>query len=144
VRTVIFLSFYSKTKGVLYKLNKGNLIANKEDLFLKDYFLMAIETTELQMEVKGFLRDTNATYLGTLELIHMDFRVFTTGEHLRETATHSGSTAIVRRGKRLTKSILRRLAHRLKQLDYSPTITASSYIRITTESLGSGTKRSPG
>jgi len=60
---------------------------------------MAIEATELQTEVKGFLQDTNATYLETLELIHADFRVQTTGEHLCDTVTYSGSTAFVRRGK---------------------------------------------
>ena len=60
---------------------------------------MAIEVMEIQTEVKGFLRDTHATYLETLELIHADLRVYTTGEHLRATTTSSGSTAVVRRGK---------------------------------------------
>jgi len=91
-----FLSFYSKTKGILHKLTKGNLIATKDDIFLKAYFSMAIEAKELQTEVKGFLRDTSATYSETLELIHADFRVQTTGEHLHDTTTQSGSTAIVR------------------------------------------------
>jgi len=35
----------------------------------------------------------------TLKLIHVDFRVQTTGEHLRDTTKGSGVTAIVRRGK---------------------------------------------
>jgi len=56
-----FLSFYSKTKGILHKLTKGNLIAAKDDVFLKAYFVIAIEAKELQTEVKGFLRDTSAT-----------------------------------------------------------------------------------
>jgi len=94
-----FLSFYSKTKGILHKLTKGNLIAIKDDVFLKVYFLMTIEATELQTEVKGFLRDTNTSYSETLELTHADFRVQTTEEHLRITTTRLGSTVIVRRGK---------------------------------------------
>ena len=74
-----FLSFYSKTKGILHKLTKGNSIAAKDDVFLKAYFSMVIKATELQMEVNGFLRDTNAAYSETPELIHADFRVQTTG-----------------------------------------------------------------
>jgi len=59
-----FLSFYSKIK--VHKLTKGNSIAAKDTVFLQAYFLMAIETTELQTEVKGFLHDTNAMYSETL------------------------------------------------------------------------------
>jgi len=54
---------------MLHKFNKGDLIAAKDDIFLKAYFSMAIESTELQTKVKGFLRDTNVTYLETLDLI---------------------------------------------------------------------------
>jgi len=106
-----FLSFYSNIKGILHKLNKGDLIAAKDDVFLKACFSMDIEATELQTEVKGFLRDTNATYLETLELIHADIRVQIAGKHLRDTTMRSGSTAIVRRGKRMSTLILRRLTH---------------------------------
>jgi len=60
---------------------------------------MAIEAKELQTEVKGFLRDTNAKYLDTLELIYTYFRVQTTGEHLRDTTIRSDSTSIVQRRK---------------------------------------------
>lgn len=88
-----------KTKGIIHKLNKGNLIVAKDNVFLKAYFSMAIEVTELQTELKGFLCDTNAIYSETLELIHADFRVQTTGENLRDTTIHSESTTIVRRGK---------------------------------------------
>jgi len=52
-----FLSFYSKTKVILLKLNIGNLIAVKDSVFLKAYFSMVIEATELQTEVKDFLRN---------------------------------------------------------------------------------------
>ena len=93
-----FLSFYSKTKDILPRLNKGNLIASKENVFLKAYFSMVIESTELQTELKEFLHDTNTTYLETLELIHADFRVQTTSKHLRDTTMRSGSTSIVKRG----------------------------------------------
>jgi len=94
-----FLSFYLKTKCIFHKLTKVNSITVKDNVFLKACFLMAIESTELQTEVKGFLRDTNVMYSDTLELIHAEFRVQTTGEHLRGITTHLGSTAIVRRGK---------------------------------------------
>ena len=87
------------TKGILHKFNKGNLIAVKDNVFLKGYFSIEIEATELQTEVKGFLRDTNETYSETLELIYADFRVQTTGEHSRDTTMCSGSTAIVKTGK---------------------------------------------
>ena len=60
---------------------------------------MAIETTKLQTEVKSFLCNTNTTYSKTLELVHADFRAQATGEHLRDTTTRSGSTAIVRSDK---------------------------------------------
>jgi len=134
-----FLSFYSKTKSILHKLTKGNLITTKDNVFLKHYFLMAIEATELQTEVKGFLRDTNATYSETLELIHTDFRVRAMGEHLHDTTMRSGSTAIVRRGK-TTTSTLKGLNHLSRGLANPPTITESSSPRSTTTSLGSGTK----
>ena len=94
-----FLSFYSKTKGILHKLTKGNSITAKGDVFLKAYFSMAISAKELRTEVKGFLQDTNATHSETLELIHADFRVQTTGDNLRDTTTRSGVTAIVQKGK---------------------------------------------
>ena len=48
---------------------------------------MVIEAKELQMEVKGFLWDTNITYSETLELIHVDFRVHATEENLRDITT---------------------------------------------------------
>jgi len=57
-----FLSFYSKKKGIIHKINKENSIAAKDSVFLKAYFSMAIEATELQTEVKGFLHNTNTTY----------------------------------------------------------------------------------
>jgi len=82
-----FSSFYSKTKGIMHKLHKGNLIATKDNVFLKAYFSMAIEATEHQTVVKGFLRNTKATYSETLELIHADFRAQTTGQHLCDTTT---------------------------------------------------------
>jgi len=94
-----FLSFYSNTKVILHKLTKGNLIATKDNVFLRAYFSMTIESTELHTEVKGFLRDTNATFSDTLEVIHAEFRVQTTGEYLRDTTTRPGSMDIVRRGK---------------------------------------------
>jgi len=135
-----FLSFYSKTQGILHKLNKGNSISAKDDVFPKAYFSMAIEATILQTEVKGFLHDMNATYLETLELTHAEFRVQTTGEHLRDMTMRSGSTAIMRRGNWMTTSTPRRLTHPLIRMDHSPTITARSYPRSITNSSGSGTR----
>ena len=62
----LFLSFYSKTKGIFHKLTKGSSITTKDDILLKAYFSMAIEVKELQTEVKDFLCDTSATYSETL------------------------------------------------------------------------------
>ena len=93
------LSLYSKTKGILHKLTKGNLITATEDVFLKAYFSMTIEAKEFQQEVKGLIRYTSTAYSETLELIHSDFHVQTTGENLHDTSTRSGSTAIVKRDK---------------------------------------------
>lgn len=83
----MLLIFYSKTKGILHKITRGNSITIKGDVFLKAYFLMAIEAKDLQTEVNSFLRDTSATCLVTLELIHAGFRVQTMGEKLRDTTT---------------------------------------------------------
>jgi len=94
-----FLSFYSKTKGILHKLDKDNSIAAKDNIFLKACLSIAFEATELQMEVKGFLCDTNITYSEILELIHAYFKIQKTSKHLRDTTMRSGSTAIVRRDK---------------------------------------------
>jgi len=74
------------------------LITATDNIFFKAYFSMAIEVKELQQEVKEFLRDTNAVYAETLELIHTYFRIQMTGEHLHDTSTQSESTAIVQRG----------------------------------------------
>ena len=131
-----------KTKGILHKLNKGNLIAAKDGVFLENYLSMAIEAKVLQTEVKGFLCDTNAIYLETIYLIHADFRVQKTGKHLRDMTPYLGSTDIVRRGGRMTTSIPRRLMHPLIRLDPSPTIMASFHPRIITDSSGRGMRYS--
>ena len=55
-----FLSFYSKTKGILHKLTKGNFIAAKDDVFLKAYLSMAIETKELQPFVWGSIHSSSS------------------------------------------------------------------------------------
>jgi len=94
-----FLRFYLKTKGILYKITKGNSIAAKDEIFLKAYFLVDIEAKELQTEVKSFLHNTNTMHSETLELVHVDFRVHNTGNNLRNTKTWPGSKVIVRRVK---------------------------------------------
>jgi len=109
-----FLSFYSKKKDIMHKVNKGNLIAAKDNAFLEAYFSIAVEATEPHTGVKGFLRDTNTTYSETLELIHASFRVQTAGEHLCDTTTHSESTAIVRMGKTDDDVILKKTNTPLK------------------------------
>jgi len=62
-----FLAFYSKAKGILHKPKKGNYIAVTANVFLKSYFAMVIEDPELQMEVRGFLKDTTKLYMEILE-----------------------------------------------------------------------------
>jgi len=60
---------------------------------------MVIEVAKLQTVFKVFLQDTNTIYSETLELIHAEFRVQTTREHLLDTMMRSRSTAIARRNK---------------------------------------------
>ena len=62
-----------QNKDILHRLNKGNLIPDTDDLFLKVYVAMEIEAKELYPESKGFQQDTNTTYSDTLELTHADF-----------------------------------------------------------------------
>ena len=69
-----FLAFYSKAKGILYKLKKGNSMPVTDDVFLKAYFIMIIEAPELQTEVRSFLKDTTKLYMEILEGIHADYR----------------------------------------------------------------------
>ena len=39
-----FLVFYLKAKGIFHKLKEGNLAAVTDDVFLKAYFAMVIES----------------------------------------------------------------------------------------------------
>ena len=129
------LSFYSKTKGILHKLTKGNSIAAKDDGFLKVYFSMAIEAKELQTEVKGFLRYMNTTYSEKLELIHADFISQTTGEHLCDTTIRSGAMTIVQSGK-MNGDVLPNKTDVLARTSISfPKKKASYYPPRTTDSL---------
>ena len=52
----LFLSFYSKTKGLIHKLNTNKSISVIDFTFLKDYFEKLIAAPELQQEVKKFLK----------------------------------------------------------------------------------------
>ena len=80
---------------------------------------MEIEATELQTEAKGFLRNTNATYSETLELIQADIRVRTTGEYFRNTTMRPGPAAMVRTGKSDDNVKTIRLTHPFTRLDPS-------------------------
>jgi hypothetical protein len=77
------LTFNSKSKGIIHRLKKTNLITVTDEIFLKAYFSMAIEAPELQSEVKKFLKDPSSSYGATLESIHSDYRAQTTGEEMR-------------------------------------------------------------
>jgi hypothetical protein len=87
-----FLTFYSKSKGIIHRLKKTNYIAVTDEIFLKAYFSMAIEAPELQPEVKKFLKDPASSYGATLESIHSDYRAQTTGEEMRLKA---GSSSVL-------------------------------------------------
>ena len=56
---------------------------------------MAIESKELQTEVKVFLRDMNSIYSKIIDLIYVYFVFQTTGENLCDTTTRSGAMTIV-------------------------------------------------
>ena len=73
------MAFYSKAKGVIHKLIKGNLVVVINDVFLKDYFAKVIEAPELQTEVRDFLKDTSKSYIEVLEDIHNNYRAQATG-----------------------------------------------------------------
>ena len=69
-----FLAFYLKVKGVLHKLKKGKSVAVTDNMFLKAYFAMVIEASELQTKVRDFLKDTTKSYMEIFEEIHADYR----------------------------------------------------------------------
>ena len=92
-----FLSFYSKTKGLIHKLKTNNSIAVTDDTFLKAYFAKVIDAPELQQEVKKFSKGGTQTYDAILELIHSDYRAQETGEALRD--TNPSVPSALRRGK---------------------------------------------
>ena len=58
-------------------------MAVTDDVFVKAYFAMVIETPELQTEVPGFLKDTTKPHVELLEEIHTDYRAQTTGKDIR-------------------------------------------------------------
>ena len=92
-----FLTFYSKSKGIIHKLKMGNSVAIHDEVFLKAYFSMAINAPELQSEVKKFLKDPAASYSETLENIHANYRAQTTTEDMRlKTSATSGSSSLWR------------------------------------------------
>ena len=86
-----FLTFYSKSKGIIHKLKRGDSVAIHDEAFLKAYFSMTIDAPELQSEVKKFLKDPAASYSETLENIHADYRAQTTTDDMRlKTSATSG------------------------------------------------------
>ena len=93
------LTYYSKSKGILHHLKKGNSITVTYDVFLKAYFSMAIDAPELQSEVKGFLKKSSSSYSTTLEIIHLDYRTQTTGEETRSKPGAPSGTLTLHHGK---------------------------------------------
>ena len=83
------LTFYSKSKGILHHLKRGNMVAVTNEVFPKTYFSMTIDTPELQSEVTKFLKEPASSYSETLEAIHLDYRAQTTG---KESSKHGVST----------------------------------------------------
>ena len=92
-----FQQFYSKVKGLLFKLKKVKSVAVTDDVFLRAYFAKVIQAPELQTEVKKLITDKNGDYESILQLIHDDFRAQETNDSLRDVATVTGKSA--RRGK---------------------------------------------
>ena len=75
-----FLAFYSKAKGVIYKLTKGNLVTVTNNVFLEAYYAKVIEAPKLQTDVWGFLKDTSLYYAEVLEYIYTNYRAQEMGE----------------------------------------------------------------
>ena len=92
-----FQHFYSKVKGLLFKLKKDNSVAVTDDVFLRAYFAKVIQAPELQTEVKKLITDKDGTYETILQLIHDDYRAQETGDALRDVPVVTGKSA--RRGK---------------------------------------------
>ena len=78
-----FLGFYSKSKEMIHKLKKGNLVAVVDDIFLNAYFAILIEAPGPRSEVSIFLKDPTKTYRETLEFIYADYMSQTTGEYIQ-------------------------------------------------------------
>ena len=45
---------------------------------------MAIDVSELQLEVKTLLKEPTSSYSQTLEAIHLDYMAHTTGKEIRD------------------------------------------------------------
>ena len=67
-------------------------------IFLKAYFSMVIEDTELHSEIRSFLKDPTKSYIETLESIHADYRVQTIGRGIRRVLGGSLTMTISCRG----------------------------------------------
>ena len=92
-----FQQFYSKVKGLLFKLKKVKSVAVTDDVFLRAYFAKVIQAPELQTEVKKLITDKDGDYESILQLIHDDFRAQETNDSLRDVPSVTGKSA--RRGK---------------------------------------------
>jgi len=79
-----FLAFYSKAKSTLHKLKKSKSVTVTDNVFLKAYFVMAIEADELQQEIKGFLKYSSFSYHENIERIFAYYCAQTTDNHIRD------------------------------------------------------------
>ena len=58
---------------------------------------MTIEAPGFQVEVRGFLKDTDSTYAEILEIIHADYRVQTMVEDVRGDGANMTTATLLRR-----------------------------------------------
>ena len=57
------MELYSRSKGIIHKLKKGNLIAVINSVFLKTYFAMVTKVPELQVKNMSFIEGPSNIYI---------------------------------------------------------------------------------
>ena len=77
------LAFYSKEKGILYKLRKVNLVPVAYNVSLNAYVTMVIEAPELEPKFRNFSKDPSKYYFEILEQICIDYKAQTIGKNTR-------------------------------------------------------------
>ena len=95
-------------------------MAVTNDVFLQAYFVVVIEAPELQIEVRGLLKDTTKLYMEILEEIHADCKAQATGEDIRGFPGCSTTTSTLSRRQTVEKTKIKRETDVEKAWIYTP------------------------